>query len=180
VPAGAAEAAVDERGLQGALKGLSSRTLRLRPDVMQKLQAAARGTRLSALDASTLARTLRENAGFCRATLRECRPGDADCWQVAARSGKGGVTRGPGPAPLTLDAQPTTAQPKRTEGVSNQDLSRAALGDVVGTSLGTHGATERAHGLSAGGAAATGSGGQAVGNSQLTPEERRILARYFR
>ena len=178
-----AETAVDQRALRDALKGLSSRTLRLRPDLMKQMQGAAALQKMPALDASRLARTLREGAGFCRLSIRECRPGDTDCWRVVAGrtgNGNGGIDRGPGPAPLTLSAEASSLQTKRTEGVSNSDLSQAALGDVVGTSTGTHAVTARAGGLSAGGAAATGSGGEAVGNSQLTPEERRILARYFK
>ena len=172
----------DRRRLDAAARGLSSRSLHLRPDLLQKLREAARSDpALRPLDGRALARTLRENAGFCRLSLRECREGDADCLRVAARRpGHGGLDRGAGPAPLTLDPEASKLGPGRTEGVSNTDMRQAALGDVVETTIGHHRVSMAARGLSAGGAAAAGAGGDAVSKAPLTPEERRILARYFK
>ena len=169
---------VDPKSLEAAARGLSSRSLRLRSDVLQKLREAGRaGQSLSPLDAGAVARSLRENAGFCRRTLRECREGDAHCFSVPGKGG-GGVQRGPGPAPLLL-GEATTLQADRLEAVSNPDLRNASLGDVVETTIGRHQVSVRARGVTAGGAAAVGAGGDAVSRTVLTPEERRILARYF-
>jgi hypothetical protein len=173
---------IDHRRLQGATSGLASRALQVDPNLLQKLrQAAGDGKRISAADASALARKLREGAGFCRSSLRECREGDPNCFRVAKRGGgRGGIDRGAGPAPLTLDeADRSSVGPGRMEGVSNEDLRQAALGDVVETTSGRHQVTPRERGVTAGGAAGRGRGGYAVGHAALTPEERRILARYF-
>jgi hypothetical protein len=166
-------------GLEGALRGLESRALALHPDLLKRLKDAMRGGR--ALDSSSLARQLREGAGFCRATLRECREGDRNCIAVAQRGavGRGGAERGPGTAPLTLDPEAEVREPGRLEGVSSDDLRQAALGDLVGTSQAAPRADRRAPIGTAGGRAAAATGGQPVGRSILTPEERRVLDRYF-
>jgi hypothetical protein len=179
-PGGASEA--DQRRIEAAARGLSSRSLRLRSDLLQQLRDAARpGRRLPPLDAASLARSLRENAGFCRLTLRECREGDANCLRMARTPpGRGGIQRGPGPAPLTLGPEASKEEPGRMEGVSNPDLRRAALGDVVETTTGRHRVSVVPRGVTAGGTAAVGAGGEAVSRAPLTPEERRILSRYFK
>jgi hypothetical protein len=174
---------IDHRRLQGATSSLASRALQVDPNLLQKLrQAAGDGKRISTADASALARKLREGAGFCRSSLRECREGDPGCFRTARRGNgrNGGIDRGPGPAPLTLDeADLSKVGPARMEGVSNEDLRQAALGDVVETTSGRHQVTPRARGVTAGGTAGRGRGGYEVGHAALTPEERRILSRYF-
>jgi hypothetical protein len=179
--AGAPDGA-ERRRLDAAARGLSSRSLRLRSDLLQKLREAAKArSGLPPLEGRSLARALRENAGFCRLSLRECREGDANCLRVAARKpGRGGVDRGPGSAPLTLDAEASKQEPSRMEGVSNTDMRQASLGDVVETTVGQHRVSTSAPGLTAGGRASAGAGGDAVSKGTLTPEERRILARYFK
>lgn len=168
----------DPRRLEAAARGLSSRSLRLRGDLMEKLRDAARqGQQLSPLDAGTVARSLRESAGFCRSTLRECREGDTNCFQLPGK-GQGAVQRGPGPAPLVL-GDPSATEAERLEAVSNPDMRNASLGDVVETTVGRHQVSVHPHGITTGGAAATGRGGEAVSKAVLTPEERRILSRYF-
>ncbi len=176
-----APADTDRRRLDAAARGLSSRSLRLRSDLLQKLRDAGKAPNgLPPAESGSLARALRENAGFCRMSLRECREGDTDCLRVAARRpGRGGVERGPGPAPLTLDPEASKQEPGRLEGVSNPDMRQAALGDVVETTIGPHRVSPAPRGVTAGGRAAAGAGGEAVSKGTLTPEERRILARYF-
>jgi hypothetical protein len=174
--------AEDQKRIDAAAQGLSSRSVRLRHDLLQKLRDAAKaGGRLKPMEADGLARSLRENAGFCRLSLRECREGDESCLRVARRgAGRGGIERGPGPAPLTLDPEGTKLEASRMEGVSNPDLRQAALGDVVQTTIGRHRIAAGGRDVTAGGSAAVGAGGDAVSRSTLTPEERRILARYFK
>jgi hypothetical protein len=171
---------IDHRRLQGATGSLASRALQVDPNLLQKLrQASGDGRRLEALEAQTLARKLREAGGFCRLALRECRPGDPNCFKSGSRRASGGVQRGPGAAPLTLDEAASEVQPGAMEGLSNQDLRQAALGDLLETTSGRHQLTSRVRGVTAGGAAARGAGGYEVGRVPLTPEERRVLARYF-
>ena len=70
--------------------------------------------------------------------------------------------------------------PARLEGVSNDDFRNAALGDLVGTSTARPETAKRLSGSLAGGAVSVGAGGEAVGRNALTPEERRLLERYFK
>jgi hypothetical protein len=187
----AAASAIESRGLEGAgdqearalaaaLKGLDSRTLALDPALLQRLKDAGTKRRLAPLDGASLARRLREGAGFCRATLRECRAGEPGCIEVAARrAGRGGVKRGPGPAPLTLDPEAELRVALRLEGVSSDDLRNAALGETIGTSLGRPSVDRGRLRETRGGAAVAGKGGDVVGRSVLTPDERRVLQSYF-
>jgi hypothetical protein len=173
---------VDHRRIEGASSSLGSRALKVDPNLLQKLrEAAGTGRKLKPAEASSLARKLREGAGFCRLALRECRRGDSSCFQSASvQTGRGGVQRGPGPAPLALDADASRVEPGRMEGVSNEDLRQAALGDLIETTSGHHQVIPQVAGVTAGGTAAHGHGGYEVGSAPLTPEERRILARYFK
>lgn len=172
----------DASRLEGQVRSLESRALALKPDLLRRLKDAAQARRrVQPLDASSLKRTLREGAGFCRLTLRECREGDKDCIAVAGRRpGNGGVDRGPGTAPLTLDPDSVHREPGRIEGVTSEDLREAALGEVVATSVGRPRVEQGTPRTSAGGEATTGTGGEAVGRSVLSPEEKRVLERYFK
>ena len=54
------------------------------------------------------------------------------------QGGKGGISRGPGSAPLTLDDAESKLGTKNTESVKNDDLSRAQPGEVIGLKNGDH------------------------------------------
>lgn len=178
--------AVESR-LQGALEGLSASSLPLDRRLLDRLKEvkASSPRSLDLKELSALSQRMREGAGFCKASLRECRPGDPHCvsWGRgrSARGGNGGIDRGPGSVPLSLDPDAVTLDPTREEGLTNDDLEHAALGDTLGLSRGAHDVDDGAYrGPVAGGSAALGDGGRAVERLPTTPEERRVLERYFR
>jgi hypothetical protein len=152
--------------------------------------AAGKTSRAPSLEElAHLKRRLREGSGFCKLRFGACQPGDPDCLQTVARrkrriraDGKeAGTDEECGPVPLTLDAKSSRTASKVMEGVSNEDLQHAALGDTLGMSSTAHEVDRRAYqGLTAGGAASAGQGGETVWRDAWTPEEERVLQRYFK
>jgi hypothetical protein len=96
--------------------------------------------------------------------------------------GAGGVDRGPGEAPLMLKAEKTQLGTTQTEPVQNEDLSRAAAGDLAGLSAGEPRAdkTTWTPGQSGGANSSTGTGGEAVWDQVATPAEQEALRRFFK
>jgi len=95
--------------------------------------------------------------------------------------GQGAVQRGRGDAPLFFGDKNDLGT-ENLEEVKNQDLSRAALGELVGV-----GETEReidetpAGPIAGGGVFSTGVGGEAVWRDEaLLPDEKALLKRYFK
>ncbi|MDR2673381.1 MAG: hypothetical protein LBC18_00540, partial [Opitutaceae bacterium] len=97
--------------------------------------------------------------------------------------GGGGVpTRGRGDAPLTFSDRESDVGPGRVQTVRNDDYSRAALGDRIGTGRGEHEIDPAAmQGLTdAGGVSGAAQGGEAVWVDRLTPAEREALKEFFK
>lgn len=95
--------------------------------------------------------------------------------------GNGGINRGPGTAPLTLSKEENDFGTNKTEGVSNSDLSRAKVGDMMALQDGKHEVDKNFAGPQAAGAAQhTGQGGAQVWRESLTPEEKAVLKRVFK
>ncbi|MEM6916347.1 MAG: hypothetical protein AAF491_07235 [Verrucomicrobiota bacterium] len=93
--------------------------------------------------------------------------------------GKGGVQRGPGDAPLFFGEEDDLGT-NRIEAVSNEDLSRARVGDLLGLGETEYGDDLPSVGIQEGGAVrSSGSGGDAVWKDTLSPEEQAVLKRYF-
>jgi hypothetical protein len=94
--------------------------------------------------------------------------------------GKGGITRGPGTAPLTLSDEENRFGTNKSEAVVNEDMSKAQLGTLLNLQNGKHDVDK-----TYGGAQATqgtqnqGQGGQQVWRESLTPEEKAVLKRVF-
>ncbi len=96
--------------------------------------------------------------------------------------GSGGVNRGPGHAPLYFRDEASDAGAGTTETVSTDDLSRAALGELLGMERGEHEFDpQTAVGPAAAGAvAAPAQGGEVVWVDHLTPAERAALKEFFK
>jgi len=96
--------------------------------------------------------------------------------------GSGSPDRGPGHAPLYLNSEASDAGAGSTETVSNPELARAALGDLLGTERGEHELDPaRSAAPSAAGSIATpGRGGEVVWVDHLTPAERAALKDFFK
>ncbi len=95
--------------------------------------------------------------------------------------GNGGITRGPGTAPLTLSDEENNFGTNKAEAVSNADLSRARVGDMMALQNGKHEVDKTLTGPQAAGTVqGTGQGGEQVWRESLTPEEKAVLKRVFR
>jgi hypothetical protein len=100
---------------------------------------------------------------------------------ILSQPGKVGVSRGPGTAPLTLSDQESNLGTTKTEAVQNDDLSRAALGDLTGLGAGKHKVDKNADagGQSGGAMSAAGTGSEAVWQQAATPAEQGALRKFF-
>ena len=95
--------------------------------------------------------------------------------------GEGGISRGPGSAPLTLSDEENDFGTQNTEAVSNPDLSRVQLSTQLGLKDGKHDVDKTFLGpTSAGNTTNTGQGGEQVWRDTLTPEEKAVLKRVFK
>lgn len=86
------------------------------------------------------------------------------------------------PVPLVMVNEGTDLQSGRRDGISNQDLRNAVLGESVGTSSRPGNDAEElpfASGIQTDGSATGGEGGKAVWQEHYTPQERAILEHYF-
>jgi hypothetical protein len=96
--------------------------------------------------------------------------------------GSGDITRGPGHAPMMFRDEASEAGGGRTETVGGDDLSRAALGDLLAMERGEHEFDpKRAAASSAAGAIASpAQGGEVVWVDRLSPGERAALKDFFK
>jgi hypothetical protein len=179
-----------ESQYQEALQGLQNGMLPLNKETLSQLQNMDL-SKMSQLSAEQL-KQLTQKMGQCDGTLAQClgkKPGGSKLAQLmqgklgtaaGSKPGRGGVSRGPGAAPLTLKEE-TDLGTNNLEGVTSQDYENAMMGEKL---------TERAanpedqiseyQGLQQAGAVAeTGQGGEAVWRDNLSAEERRLLQNYF-
>lgn len=121
-----------------------------------------------------------------------CLSGDSDCVRQrqlsqqgmtsGGEAGQGGITRGPGSAPLTLDPRPKQSSAGRIEVIrgadtpdENDDYTRKFSRSAPEVDR------SQAHALSLGGAAPDEGGRDtAVWQQTFTPEERDVLQRFFK
>ncbi|MDP0498368.1 MAG: hypothetical protein Q7Q73_19420 [Verrucomicrobiota bacterium JB024] len=99
-----------------------------------------------------------------------------------SQMGMGEIQRGPGPAPLVMSDDGTSLETAAREGVSNQDMRAAVLGETVGISSrpgNDEADTDFRAGAESGQAAELGDGGDVVWRETYTPQERAILEDYF-
>ncbi|WP_395738419.1 hypothetical protein [Prosthecobacter sp.] len=95
--------------------------------------------------------------------------------------GKGGITRGPGTAPLTLSDEENDFGTNKNEAVSNTDMSRAQVGNMLALQDGKHEVDKTAKGPQAAGSIQNaGQGGEQVWRESLTPDEKAVLKRVFK
>lgn len=195
-----------------ALRGLQEGPLAAREDLLEKLGAAANAAGLRSLSpeqARQLRQQLAQagraatgvvgaegqgasvatadpdarlrvgacpGGGACVGTRPDGQPCEAGC--VAS----GGVSRGPGHAPLAFRDEASDAGRGVTETVSADDLSRAALGELLGVERGEHelDAKQSDGPMAAGAITSAGQGGDVVWVDRLTPQERAALKEFFK
>ncbi|MEO7934003.1 MAG: hypothetical protein ABIT76_12680 [Chthoniobacterales bacterium] len=175
------------QALAGALQNLENGKLAINKDLLKKLQKMDPKSlkSLSPEQLAQLQQQLQKGAGACQSCLAPGQGGKkAD--SVFAGMEKPGQSGGPGggggPAPLTSKADTVNLHTKETDTISNDDLTRALPGDVVGLSSGEHQVdkNQTAPVTTAGPISSNGEGGQAVWKDNLTPAERATLGRYFK
>jgi hypothetical protein len=95
--------------------------------------------------------------------------------------GVGGITRGKADAPIFFDDQADDLGTDNLERVTNEDFSKAAIGEVLGLGETEREIDEAASTPVAGGAVGSpGKGGEAVSRETLLPDEQAVLKRYFK
>jgi len=92
-----------------------------------------------------------------------------------------GISRGPGEAPMSLEADPTDLGTANIEGVANADMSRALPGDLIGETTLDEAPEVAGDGgsIKAGAVRSPGSGGAQVWKERYLPEEQAVLETYF-
>lgn len=152
--------------LLAAAKRMSSEQLKQLRDKLNQAGAGARGV-----------------AGAAGAGAKIAGPGQGQGEGEGEGYGKGGVTRGRGDAPLTMSLDPTAEQAGKLQALSPGDLERATLGDFAGMEHGGAPQVDPAKlggPSSAGAAAATARGGDAVWIDRLSPADRAVLREVFK
>jgi len=95
--------------------------------------------------------------------------------------GKGGIDRGRGDAPMYHEDEESNLATKNLERTTNDDLTRAAPGDVLGVVEAEHQIDKTATTVGSGGAiGSAGKGGGRVWESDLLPEEKAVLNRFYK
>lgn len=172
-----------------AVAGLELGSLPLNREMLADLKAIdpKRLRQISAEDLAAMKDRLEAGAGVCSAVgsgKGDLGAGGAIVALMDAEAGLhgiGGIQRGPGTQPVTLNATATELGGGQLEEISNADLGRALPGEVLGLVAGEHDPVEASDGPVAGGAIAeVGSGGDAVWRDNLTPDETEALQRFFR
>jgi hypothetical protein len=192
---------LSQERLSRALDELDLQTLPLSPKVQRQLMTLARERNVKPMSEEQLERLRQRLRERSYANLP--RPGDdaygflvpggadgsgASRGEGSAgegtggnRPGRGGVTRGPGSAPLELADDRTELGTTRIEDVIGREPLGTEFGDTVAVGIGEHDVDTSGfrRGRDAGAIAATGEGGELVWSQTLTPEERRVLKKYF-
>jgi hypothetical protein len=170
------------------LQGLEMGALPLNKEMMTQLKNVdlKNMKQMSAAQMAELQKKLKDGKLGCAKCLGKTGAWDKNLGEgmtaLMQPQGSGGVERGPGTVPLVLKDEPSQAGSTKIENVSNEDLSRAALGDPLAVLQGEHRVDQSLDkGPVEGGAIASqGEGGDAVWKDSLTPQERKVLQKYFK
>jgi len=122
-----------------ALSGLKMGQLALDADLLKKLQNIdpANLRQLTKAEMEPLMEALKNGTGACK----KCSGSGTNlCSAVALAKvwSQGGISRGPGEAPMVLNEDESHVGSTRMEGISNPDFSRAALGETLTVGQGEH------------------------------------------
>ena len=140
---------------------------------------ASKLRQLSAAEYKALCERMGEGCKVCNG--KGYKPGEKGTRvsDAVVQFGQGGISRGPGAAPLTMGDKPTDLGTKTTEGVSNDDLSRATLGEVTSLGLSKPKPNTEAPATTSGGTITTGKGGDTALQQTATPDEQEALRKFF-
>ena len=111
--------------------------------------------------------------------LKQCM---AEAGMAYTSPGSGGVNRGPGTMPLTLADDESRTDEAVPQAISNPNLERAALGQMIGLAEGRHDVDTDAYAgaVEAGLTASPGGEGEVVWRQSLLPGEQKVLKNYFK
>jgi hypothetical protein len=179
-----------------ALQNLALSGLPLNPELMKSLkgidpQQLSQGqmNNLSPEQLQQLRESLKKAAQACSQCnnpgqgegLPSLGESDALAALLEKKYGRGGISRGPGDAPLALTENETDLKTNQIEGVQNTDFSKAAPGSVLGIGQTEHETDQTPTGPRAAGAVGSiGQGGEAVWRESLMPGEKAVLKKYFK
>lgn len=166
--------------LQNALAQMANGALPLDEKLLSQLQAMTpNGARqLSAEEWQKLQAKMMEGISTCSNGL--CAGDKAGEALLAMMAQSGGIiSRGPGAAPLTLSEKAKDLGSTTTELLRNDDLSRAAIGDLMGLGTTDHKVDESLI-TAAGTIADTSSAGDSTSTLNATPSEQKVLQSFFR
>lgn len=173
-----------DKALSESLEAMELGKLPLDDKMLSQLKGldASKIRKLSAEDWKKLSDAMKAGVGTCSGGF--CKGENAGSNLIALimnQAGRGGVTRGPGTAPLTLSDQESNLGTTKTEAVKNDDLSHAALGDLMGLGSGEHKVDKSVDTTSQSGGtmSAAGTGSEAVWQQTATPAEQGALRKFF-
>jgi len=179
-----------DQSLASAAQAMQDGQMPLDPKLLEQLKdmKGAKVRQLSAEEWKQLQQRMKEGVATASTDGKDGQgAAEAALAALGAGSGKGdkpgsgGVTRGAGEAPLTLADKESHAGSTKTEGMSNDDLSRAVMGDPSGLSQGRHEVDKSDTAATSGGAmSSTGQGAQATWQQTATPAEQAALQRFFK
>jgi hypothetical protein len=174
-----------KREMGDALDGLEFGALNLDRELLEQLKALDLNGEFRALtpeELKALKEALARGLKSCQGCLGSGTNAVVALAVACQQWGRGGITRGPGAAPLFLSEKETRLSGGLAESLTNPDYRRAAIGDTMAVQEGEHEIDESAYqGVTAAGATASlGDGGEAVWTTPLVPEEQEVLTRYFK
>lgn len=167
-----------QQGFEELLTALEHGALALDEDLLQRLKE---------IDISDLGEISLAELRELELSLGEACDAAGQCAALLAVAGTVPGAGGPmdtpdgATSPLTLADQETRLEQAVPEAVSNPDLQRAALGELLGVREGAHDVEPAAYaGPSAAGEAATpGGAGEVVWRQSILPSEQSVLRAYF-
>ncbi len=172
-----------DAALQSAAAALEGGRLPLTAEALNQLKNldASKLRKLSTAEAKALSDKLCKSLGTC-SNQGESAAGLAEKLLATIQTGSGGVARGPGSAPLTLSDKESRAEGGTREALSNDDLSRATLGELAGMGSGKHDVDPNAPVPNAPGGSMTseGTGGATAFDQTTTPAEQEALRNFFK
>jgi len=137
-------------------------------------------------NAQALQEALKNSPNLDLSNLPESRPSPGEGEggsQGKGKPGSGGITRGPGTAPVTLATEDTQLATTQIESLQSPlDLQRLATGDALSVTNGSAKTDPKTYqGPQTGGTITTpGDGGSAIWQNTLIPSERETLKRFFK
>lgn len=175
-----------DSALKEAAQKLAMGNLPLNPETLKKLKSIDSKSirKMNAADMKALRERLQKGLETTKKICKVNLSKDGDIFKKLAGEGigNGQIRRGPGSVPLALQSEKTDLGTQKAEGLSSEDMSRALPGEVEQLSITEHDVdTSDAGGpVDAGKISSSGSGGDAVWKDSFTPEERKLLQRFFK